>query len=218
MNRDCEVCGGEGDGILCPKCGKLVCHNCFDEEERMCTECLEKKNEGDATRRRLTLIGGILLLITGLSATAAGIVLGLPTKGIIIAFPFIGGEVSAASAATYSFLFFMTVACASLLPWIIHTSRGHDMENQFDYTIYEEQMAGNDGFEHTEYLITTELPRKLERTIQIETHPQDIHIWSTVDSNFTRSYPIPEGHDLEGLDYDYEDGYLVLRLHLVRIP
>ena len=62
------------------------------------------------------------------------------------------------------------------------------------------------------------MPKKLEKTIMVESTGACIHLHSTTDKDFDRSYKIPEGHDLEGIDYDYEEGYLVLRLHLIRIP
>jgi HSP20 family molecular chaperone IbpA len=85
-------------------------------------------------------------------------------------------------------------------------------------TIIEGNMLGGEHFERVEYVITAEMPKRLEKTILVETNGVSIHLHSTSDKEFRRSYPIPEGHELEGLDYDYDEGYLVLRLHLVRIP
>ncbi len=214
----CPVCGAEGADILCPKCGQVVCRDCFDDETHMCLDCAEAEVEGGIKRRRIATVGGLLMMIVGLSTAAAGIVAGLPTEGVTVVFPFIVGDVSPLAAGAYSFLFFTTVATASLLPWYIHTRVQHRPADGEDMTVIEGNLPGGDSFEHVEYVITAELPKRLEKTILVETSGPTIHLHSTVDGGFSRDYSIPEGHELEGLDYDYEEGYLVLRLHLVRVP
>jgi hypothetical protein len=121
-------------------------------------------------------------------------------------------------AGLYSLLFFLTISTASLVPWYIHTRAKPAPQGSEDYSITEGNLTGGDNFEHVEYVITAELPKKLEKTIMVESTGASIHLHSTLDKDFDRNYNIPEGHDLEGIDYDYEEGYLVLRLHLIRIP
>jgi len=214
----CWVCGGDRADILCPKCGHIVCSDCYDTEMKRCLECVEESINSKATKKKLMLIGGLLMMIIGLSTAAAGIVAGIPVNGVTVIFPFLVGEVSPWIAGFYSFLFFLTISSASLLPWYIHT-RGKPsyLENE-DLTIIEGSLQGGENFEHVEYVITAELPKKLEKTILVESNGASIHLHSTADKEFNRVYHIPAEHDLEGLDYDYEEGYLVLRLHLIRIP
>ncbi len=214
----CSVCGAEGADILCPKCGQIVCSECFDEETRNCLDCAEAEVEGKVRKKAITLVGGSLMIIVGLSVAAAGIVAGLPAEGITVVFPFIVGDVSPWVAGLYSFLFFVTVATASLLPWYIHTRTEQNYAENDDLTVMEGNLPGGESFEHIEYVITAELPKRLEKTVLVETSGTSIHLHSSLDKEFNRRYPIPEGHDLEGLDYDYEEGYLVLRLHLIRVP
>ncbi|MGD0802495.1 MAG: Hsp20/alpha crystallin family protein [Candidatus Bathyarchaeia archaeon] len=214
----CWVCGGDGANTLCPRCGHRVCRDCFDEETQTCLECVEERVNSKARTKKVMLVGGLLMLIVGLSATAAGIVASIPTEGVTVAFPFIFGEVSPITAGAYSFIFFLTVAAASLLPWYIHTRAKPTSSNNEEVTIIEGNLLGGEHFERVEYVITAEMPKRLEKTILVETNGASIHLHSTSDKEFRRSYPIPEGHELEGLDYDYDEGYLVLRLHLVRIP
>lgn len=214
----CWVCGGEGADILCPECGHIVCSDCYDETTKKCLECVEEQVDAKVRHKKLMLIGGLLMIVVGLSAAAAGLVAGIPSDGVTVVFPFIVGDVSPWVAGIYSFLFFMTIASASLLPWYIHTRSKPTYGDNEDYTVVEGNLPGGDNFEHVEYVITAELPKKLEKTILVESNGASIHLHSTADKNFNKTYTIPDGHDLEGLDYDYEEGYLVLRLHLVRIP
>ncbi len=218
VDDTCWVCGGDGADILCKGCGHIVCPDCYDEASGRCLECIEEDITNRARRKKLTLIGGLLMIIVGLSTVAAGMVMALPATGVTIVFPFIVGEVSPWLAGAYSFLFFLTLATASLLPWYIHTRTRPERGDSEDITVTEGNLPGGDNFEHVEYVITAELPKKLEKTILVESNGDSIHLHSTADKDFNRSYRIPEGHDLEGLDYDYEEGYLVLRLHLIRIP
>ncbi|MCX6647865.1 MAG: hypothetical protein NTV61_00520 [Candidatus Bathyarchaeota archaeon] len=214
----CWVCGGEGADTLCPKCGHIVCRDCYDEATHRCLECIEEDITIKATRKKVMLIGGLLLVIVGLSTAAAGIVAGIPSEGVTVIFPFLVGDVSPWVAGLYSFLFFLTISSASLLPWLIHTRGKPTYAENEDYTVSEGNLPGGENFEHVEYVITAELPKKLEKTILVESNGASIHLHSTADKNFSRNYNIPDGHDLDGLDYDYEEGYLVLRLHLIRVP
>jgi hypothetical protein len=184
----------------------------------MCLDCVEDKVNSRARNRKALLVGGLFMIIVGLSAAAAGIVAGIPTQGVTVIFPFIMGDVSPVIAGAYSFVFFLTFASVSLLPWYIHTHVKSTQGDSEDITIVEGNLLGGEHFERVEYVITAEMPRRLEKTILVETNEDSIHLHSSADKDFGRSYPIPEGHELEGLDYDYEEGYLVLRLHLIRIP
>lgn len=203
---------------MCPQCGHRVCRDCFDEETQLCLDCLEDKVNSKERNKKVMLVGGLLMIVVGLSATAAGIVAGIPAEGVIVVFPFILGEVSPMIAGVYSFIFFLTIAAASLFPWYIHTRVKSTPRENEEATILEGSLTGGEHFERVEYIITAEMPKKLEKTILVETNGASIHLQSSADKEFSRNYSIPEGHDLEGLDYDYEEGYLVLRLHLIRIP
>ena len=214
----CSVCGAGCADILCPKCGLLVCPDCFDEETRACLDCAETEVEVKVRKKTINLFGGALMIILGLSTAAAGIVAGLPTGGITVVFPFIVGDVSPWISGFYSFLFFVTVATASLLPWYIHTHVKQPYTETGGLTVMEGNLSGGAGFEHVEYVITAELPQRLNKTILVESSGTTINLYSTLDKEFNKRYTIPEGHDLKGLDYDYEEDYLVLRLHLIRIP
>ena len=214
----CWVCSSEGANILCPKCGHIVCRDCYDEETKRCLECVEEDVNAKARMKKVMLVGSFLMIIVGLSTVAAGIVMGIPVEGVTVVFPFIVGEVSPIRAGLYSFIFFVTIASASLLPWYIHTREKPTYTGNEDVTVMEGNLSSGENFEHIEYVITAELPKRMEKTILVESNGASIHLHSALDKDFNRNYTIPEGHDLEGLDYDYDEGYLVLRLHLVRVP
>jgi hypothetical protein len=190
--------------------------DCYDEVDHVCIDCADDIVEARVGRKRALLIAGIILIMLGLSSVAAGLVAGLPVGNVSMIFPFLMGDVSPLVAGLYSLLFFTTVGCASLLPWYLHT-RGEASLDVGEYALTEER-EGYEGFEHMEYMITTELERRLNKTITVEPKDASVVLHSTADPGFRRSYPIPEGCDIEGLDYDYDGGYLVLRLHLVRSP
>lgn len=216
-DKICPSCGGEGADRMCKKCGAIVCGECFDEETGLCVDCVEELVNTKVRNKRLTLFGGILLMLLGISVMASGIILGLPAAGITIVFPFVVGEVSPTVAAGYSFLFFLAVISASLIPWYVHSM----ME---EYGSYDEDMDGvmiqegkmQSGESTVDYVITTEVPKKLVKTIVVETSVRGVSLRSTADRGFSRSYNLPQGFNLEGLDYDYDGGYLVLNLRLGR--
>ena len=158
------------------------------------------------------------MIVTGLSLAAAGLVAGLPVENVSILFPFLVGDVNPWTAALYSVFFFITVATVSFIPVYLYNRAQSTSPYNLNYTISE--ISGQRGreFEHVEFIITTELPKKLDKTIMIETTGRGVTLRSTKDVGFLKSYTIPDGHVLEELDYDYEDSYLVLRLKLVRIP
>jgi hypothetical protein len=214
----CWVCSSEGANILCPKCDHIVCRDCYDEETKRCLECVEEDVNAKARMKKVMLVGSFLMIIVGLSTVAAGIVMGIPVEGVTVVFPFIVGEVSPIRAGLYSFIFFVTIASASLLPWYIHTREKSTYTGNEDIIVMESNLSNGENFEHIEYVITAELPKRMEKTILVESNGASIHLHSTLDKEFNRNYTIPDGHDLEGLDYDYDEGYLVLRLHLVRVP
>lgn len=214
----CWVCSSEGANILCPKCGHIVCRDCYDEETKRCLECVEENVNAEARMKKVMLVGSFLMIIVGLSTVAAGIVMGIPVEGVTVVFPFMVGEVSPIRAGLYSFIFFVTIASASLLPWYINTREKPTYAGNDDVTVMEGNLSSGENFKHIEYVITVELPKRVEKTILVESNGACIRLHSTLDKDFNRNYTIPEGHDLEGLDYDYDEGYLVLRLHLVRVP
>jgi len=216
-DSDCPVCGGENADILCPKCGCKVCSDCFDEEARMCLDCLEQLVVEKRQQKRMILIAGVLFILFGLSLIASSIVTALPVEGVTIIFPFIIGEVNTNIAGLYSFLFFTVVILGGMVPWYIHTHfKPTYLMEESTMKIQEGKTHNGESIATVEYIITTELPEKVKKSIFIETKETKILLKSTTDDAFTRSYEIPAGFGLEGIDYDYDENFLVLKLHLVQ--
>ncbi|MBN1683023.1 hypothetical protein JW865_05675 [Candidatus Bathyarchaeota archaeon] len=216
-NNDCPVCGGDNANIICPKCGCKVCLDCYDEDAQMCLDCLEQQVEEKRHQKRIILATGILFILLGLSLMASSIVAGLPVETVTIIFPFIIGNVNTGIASLYSFIFFSIVILASLLPWYIHThlKPNHNVEES-TMTIQEGKTQSGESIASVEYIITTELPEKIKRTLFIETEETKILLQSNIDKNFNKTYEIPKGFILDAIDYDYEDNFLVLKLHLIK--
>jgi len=212
----CDSCGSGSADIVCPRCGRVVCRDCYDEEARICIDCADDEIDYRARKKKVLLVAGIVLFMLGLSTMAAGLVVGLPVGSVSIVFPFLMGDVTPLVAGLYSLLFFAAVGCAAFLPWYLHTKHEATLGSG-EYALTEER-EGCEDYEHVEYMITTELERRLNKTITVEPRDASVVLHSTADPGFRKSYPIPDGCDIEGLDYDYDGGYLVLRLHLVRPP
>ena len=218
-SRRCSVCGRDDADILCSKCGRFVCEDCYNEQEDACVRCSPVAKRSMPVSRIRMLPMGLAMMLIGLSIAASGLVAGAAgDEGVMVVFPFITGNVSGWVAGLYSFLFFAVVVSASILPWYIHTRVEVAYDGDDDLiTLQESKMPGGEGYESVEYMITTELPKRLQKTVTIESDEETIYLKSSADAGFNRSYPIPEGFDLEGIDYDYEEGYLVLKLRLVKI-
>ena len=218
-SRRCSVCGRDDADILCSKCGCIVCEDCYNEQEDACVRCSPVVKRSMSVRRIRMLPMGLVMMLLGLSIAASGLVAGAAgDEGVMVVFPFITGNVSGWVAGLYSFIFFAVVVSASILPWYIHTRVEAAYDGDDDLiTLQESKMPGGEGYESVEYMITTELPKRLQKTVTIESDEETIYLKSSADAGFNRSYPIPEGFDLEGIDYDYEEGYLVLKLRLVKV-
>jgi hypothetical protein len=218
-SRRCSVCGRDGADILCSKCGRFICEDCYNEEEDACIRCSPAAKGATPARRVRVLPMGLAMMLLGLSIAASALVAwAAGGEGMTIIFPFITGNVSGWVAGLYSLIFFAVVISASMLPWYLHTRAEASRDIGDDLiTLQESKMLGGEGYESVEYMITTELPKRLQKSMTIEADEETIYLRSSAEAGFNRSYPIPEGFDLEGIDYDYEEGYLVLKLHLVKV-
>jgi len=47
----CEICERPSSQYSCDRCGKLVCHDHYDEETSVCTDCLSEVGRGDRPRQ-----------------------------------------------------------------------------------------------------------------------------------------------------------------------
>ena len=59
MTRRCAVCGDEGADILCGKCKRFVCEDCYDDEAGACVKCMDasRARRGAPVRSSLLVAG-----------------------------------------------------------------------------------------------------------------------------------------------------------------
>jgi hypothetical protein len=151
---------------------------------------------------------GMLFIVLGLMVVSMAFV---PSEGegVVVIFPFVFMNVGgwAAVALTLGFLgLFLTM---SFLPWFLASRWG--WWRRFGPRNWEYS-----GSETTEYIITIDLPKGLRKTIYIESGEGVVHIRSSADPTFHRSYSLPEDFDIDTYNYEYESNYLLLKLKLMR--
>lgn len=158
---------------------------------------------------------GIMLIIVGLIVASMALSPEVAESGgAIIVFPFAFGTVGGGAAALFGIMFFALFILSSLLPWYMIQRRG-GLGDRFSAYQPEEGWRRR-GSDTMEYIITTELPGGLMRSIYIESDCDAIHLRSTLDEAFNRSYDLPSGFEVEDIAYNYEGRFLVLKLMLKR--
>jgi len=87
----CEICGVEKSVYRCPSCGRVVCREHFNINERVCVECYEARKEvtienvGSIMLAGILSIIAILLLFIGFTFILDTI----PSGSVVVIFPFI---------------------------------------------------------------------------------------------------------------------------------
>ena len=160
------------------------------------------------------MLGLILISVGLLIASMAFVPDSLDFEGVIIIFPFVFGNVSGGAAIIFTIAFFSFFILTSLLPWYIFSRRSGLTDGVATYK-RDDRPWGRDS-DTMEYIITTELPRRLRKSIYIEADGEEIHLRSTQGEVFLRSYSLPRGFEEAEIDYDYEGNYLILKLMLKR--
>jgi len=156
-----------------------------------------------------------MLVVMGLLVISRTIISGeVKGNGMVILFPFVFGNVGGWAAVVITLMFFALFIFSSLFPWyMIRRAGGLANERKVIYGEGLSQVVKNDVMD---YIITTELPGKLKKSIYIEADEESIHLKSTQDKGFFRSYIIPQGFEVDEINYNYEGNYLLLKLKLKR--
>ncbi len=162
----------------------------------------------------LRMLGLMFVSVGLLVMSMAFISNGVEGESVIVIFPFVFGNVSGVSAAIFTVLFFAFFILSSLLPWYVFARRRGIADGVASFK-HEDHWRGKDS-DTMEYIITTELPRRLRNCIYFETDMEEIHLRSTEGESFLKSYSLPRGFEVDEIDYDYEGDYLVLKLLLKR--
>jgi hypothetical protein len=108
-------------------------------------------------------------------------------------------------------------AITSLLP--IYLTLQQNREYEWDEGVYT--IRGNSGstsniIESIEYVITTEISDNLKDTIYIEDNLDEIVLRSEVDPWFKKNYNIPNSYIIDSVESAYEDGFLLMKIKLIR--
>jgi hypothetical protein len=210
MTGRCAVCGGDGADILCGKCNRYVCRNCFDVGADACIKCsgLSRARRGTSARPSL-LVAGFGLIMLGLMVVAWAVA---PPTATFVFFPFFVGA-GGTAAFLVSMIFFLFFMASTLLPVYLSIRRGG--YSGWDEEMYAIRDAPLSSFHETiEYMITTEIPQGLEGSVYIEEADDGLRLLSTKDSGFVRVYDIPSDCLVDDVASDYDGGYLVLRVRL----
>lgn len=216
MDKKCGLCGRPNVDILCSKCGTFICDRCYDPETDSCVKCSGKRikrTSGD--NKILYLVGGAMLLMMGLFVTSFAFI---PLSGAkIVVFPLMFENVSAVTAVLMSLMFFSMFGVTSLLPFYLSLRRNRDFEwDEGIYTLQETRGSSSNVTEKVEYMITTEIPENLKDTIFIEDNLDEVVLKSEKDPEFQKNYLIPDSYIIDSVESAYEDGFLLLKIKLVR--
>ena len=160
------------------------------------------------------MLGMMLIVIGLLFASMAFVPGGVDGEGAVIIFPFVFGNVGGWTAVVFTLTFFALFILSSLIPWYMIQKRTGIGDGRV--AVHLEGRPRGRRTDTMEYLITTELPGRLRRSIYIEADEEAIHLRSTRDEAFLRSYTLPEGFEVDGIDSNYEGNYLLLKLLLKR--
>jgi hypothetical protein len=162
----------------------------------------------------LRLMGMMLILVGLVVASMAFVPEDVEGQGAVVIFPFVLGNIGVGAASVFSLMFFALFILSSLLPWYM-IQRRSSLGNRLA-TVHTEERPRCRGLDTMDYIITAELPVRLRRSIYIEADEEAIHLRSTEDEAFLRSYSLPSGFEVDNIDYSYEGSFLLLKLMLKR--
>jgi len=215
MTRRCAVCGDEGADILCGKCKRFVCEDCYDDEAGACVKCMDasRARRGAPVRSSL-LVAGFGLIMVGLMVAAYAVT---PPDSTIVFFPFFMYSAGGAASFVLGLAFFSLFMASTLLPVYLALRRGGQaVWDEETYTLQEGTPLGS-FYETIEYMITTEIPAGLESSIYIEEGEGRLRLLSSRDSGYVRVYDLPPNCLVDDLESDYEGSYLLLRVRLRKL-
>lgn len=213
----CEICGSTCADILCVRCLRTVCERCYSESLDMCKQCAPKEyvvtNRKGLSTAGLRLLA-ICLISLGVAISSLSTYVGVDGAGLSMAPPTIFEGSQFAALGYYTATILMFFICSSVLPWYMISRKSRSF-NEFPVSKNRDRLWQIDR-ESLEYIITTELPRELAKSIYIEAEDDEVYLMSTKDLDFFRSYSVPHGFEVGEISYDYEGNYLIMKLNLKR--
>ena len=77
-------------------------------------------------------------------------------------------------------------------------------------------VSGGNNTESLEYMITTEIPGGLKDSIYLEEDDDSIILMSSKDTNFVKTYNLPEDYHVDEVESEFEGSFLLVRVRLTR--
>lgn len=212
MSRRCYICGRDQADILCKSCGRFVCDSCYDEEKNSCVNCAKSLySYKEIVKAPVFLISGLILILVGVMVIAYSLV--PEGESGFIFFPFIFTKVNPTTAFLLTLIFYGVFTLSSLLP--IYMSLRRNQYWEWDEEIYQIQDTSiQRSKDTTEYIITTEIPRKLQDSIFLEDEVDRVVLMSKKDKKFIKIYNLPDGYTVDSVESDYEGSFLILKMQL----
>lgn len=82
----CDICGERRAAFICSRCGRKVCHNCFDASSWLCVKCLNELGGARAIKPLPTwpFVLALILMVVGSVLMVVGALLSPPYSTIFV--------------------------------------------------------------------------------------------------------------------------------------
>jgi len=165
---------------------------------------------------------GVVLVFVGMILTMIASILSVPSGGgVIIVFPFLIGTVSETTALAIIVIFVIISLVIMFLPWILGPRRVlRAFERMVDLKsedLQPKEVKERVGGEIEDYLITLKMPGFKEEDIEVRVFNNDLIVQAFKDGEtFRKTYEMPRDFEPEGVKYNYDAGFLIIKVSLKR--
>jgi hypothetical protein len=159
---------------------------------------------------------GLLLLVIGIFLSSISLFGEIGKESVILIFPFLFSYLEGSGGIIITLIFFSLMLLSTFLPWYLTMKRNQDYYIDKSYSYKKFNKPWDQLAETLEFIITSQVPDPLYKTLYLETDGNKIFIKSRKDLKYKKSYSLPSGFNIGNLDYDYDGDYLVIKLHLLR--
>jgi len=167
---------------------------------------------------------GVAFVFVGMVLMMIASILSAPSEGGgggVIIFPFFFVNLSGTIALAITVAFLILSLIMVFLPWILGPERfSKAAERMFgvereDFQLREGKKTGGDEIE--DYFITLKVPGFDEEDIEVRVFHNDLTVEATKNGEvFRKTYQLPSSFEPKGIRYEYEAGFLVIRVSLRR--
>jgi HSP20 family molecular chaperone IbpA len=221
----CKICGSRDASYICARCGGMVCSGCFHPERGLCSICkdLAQKERLFSTADLSSIFVKLFpmapaLISAGMFLIILASILSLQAGGeSVFIFPFFVGTASGTLAVVLTIAVILISVVVMFLPWILGPRRLMRALEKIGGMREEStgmmKARGRRGVE--DYLITLKMPGYEENNIDIQVFDGDLIVQAYKRGKvFERTYNLPSGFDPTGLEYKYEDDFLIIKVSL----